>query len=450
MAGGVARSAGAFRRAGARRGPGDGPAGDAVRGGVQARGPYGRVDRPERPGPGPGLSGVHGQPAVPGQRTGREAVELLRVELGAGGAARVGQVGDHDVVRAAVPGRAALPQPLEHITRDHPDPRVVQRVPVERGQARVRTGQAGQVRVEFDDGHGRDAGVAQDLAGGEAVAAAEHQDPAVRSARHGRVHQPFMVRVVVFRAGPQAAVKVEAEWSAASGTVLRRVRCGACCPVAAGPVEVLVRGPGPARGVRARGGRARTARDHDFLDAGTDRDPRRRPVHRVPRGALEGRHQDHPGGEQRQHQHVRGDQGPAGPYGQVAAEEPEHQPAAGHRVDRTGEQGAGDLAQPRKQQEGEGESADQGAHVVGREQVRHRTPRVLAADPLDERHQQRHLGPDEHAHGQREGDQDGAGLAEPGVAGVERHRGEAADEREDRLQRAEADGRPAAEPFGEQ
>ncbi len=300
-------------------------------------------------------------------------------------------------------------------------PRIAERTVVETGEAGVGARQLQHTGVEFHDGHRADRAVVEDLAHREAVAAAEDQHPAVRTARHRRMHQRFVIAELGLRTDAEPPVQIQRQRSA--GTFPPPPRTGS----------------GP-----------RAAGHHHLLDTGLHRDPRRGAVHRLPGGPFERRGQHHPRGEQREDQCVGGEQCPAGAAAQIAAEEPQHQHTPGHRVDPAGEQRPGQLPEARQQQKGKGQTADERADIVRGEEVGDRAARVLPAHPLDQRHQQRHLGADQDADGQGEADERGAGLAEPCEAGVERHRGAAADQRESGFDRAEADRRPAAQPLGEQ
>ncbi len=197
-------------------------------------------------------------------------------------------------------------------------------------------------------------------------------------------------------------------------------------------------------------GAGRGPGEHQLLHPGLHGDPDLPAVDGAPGDPLEVVGEDGRGGQYRQHGHVRGDQHPAAAPAQVAAEQPQDQPAADGRVDGAGEHGAGELAEHREQQEREGEAADEGAHVVGGEQVRDGPARVLSADALDEDHQQRDLRTDEHPDGEGEGDERGAGLPQPGETRIQRHGREPAQKGEPGLDGGEAEGGPVAEAFGEQ
>ncbi|CAM5294781.1 hypothetical protein SMICM304S_05268 [Streptomyces microflavus] len=230
----------------------------------------------------------------------------------------------------------------------------------------------------------RDVPVAEDLAGGEPVAAAQDEDPGAGPVHRG-VDQRLVVAVLVAGADPQPAVQIEAE------------------------------------------GFAVGAGQDDLLHPGLHGDPHLVPVDRLPRRPLEVVDQERGGGQDGDHREVGQDQEPARAGGEVAPEHPQDQRPAGRRVDRAGEQRAGELPQHRQQQEGEGQPADERAHVIGGEEVRHRPARVLPVDALDQGHQQGDLRADQHPDRQREPDQCVARLAEPGERRVQHERRGAAD-----------------------
>ncbi|PPS76219.1 hypothetical protein BZZ08_06640 [Streptomyces sp. MH60] len=303
---------------------------------------------------------------------------------------------------------------MEGVPGGDADARVAVGVFVEGGQSGVVPGQPGEPGVEFDDVDAAYAGVAQHLPGGEAVAAAEDQHARV-GAVHGGVHQRLVVAPFVAGAHPQPPVQEQVER--------------------------------PAVGV---------AGEDDLLHVGPYGHPDVLAVHGVPGGAFEVVGEDGRGGEQDEDQRVGGQQQPAGPAGQVAPEQAEDQGGADDRVDGAGEQGAGELAEEGQQDEREGEAPDEGADVVRGEQVGDGTAGVLPAHPLDQLHEQRHLGADQHTDGEGEGDQQdaravgpqAAPVAGPGEDGVQEHRAGAADEGEGGLERGEAGRREAAQPFG--
>ncbi|MDQ0715043.1 hypothetical protein QFZ55_004495 [Streptomyces luteogriseus] len=284
---------------------------------------------------------------------------------------------------------------------------------VERGQGRVGAGQPDHLRIEFDDVDPVHSGVPQHLAYREAVAAAEDQHARVRPG-HGRVDEGLVEAQFVAPADPQPAVEVDVE--------------------------------GPAVG---------TAGEDHFLHPGLQRHADVLAVHRLPRGPFEVVDEDGGGGEDGEDEPVADQQQPPGPGGEVPPEQAEHQRAADDRVDRAGEQRAGQLPEERQQEEGEGEAADEGSDVVGGEQVGHRAARVLASDALDQFHQQRNLGADEQSDGEGEGDQHAARpvgphpvpVAGPGEHGVQGHRAAPADEREGGLDGAETGRGEPAQPL---
>jgi hypothetical protein len=102
-------------------------------------------------------------------------------------------------------------QPGEGVGVDDLHARVGQRAAVQRRQQRVGAEQAGHVRVQL---HQRDllhTGVAQHLAHGHAVAAAQHQHTPRRAVRgHGGVHQGLVVAVFVAAVELQVAVEEQA------------------------------------------------------------------------------------------------------------------------------------------------------------------------------------------------------------------------------------------------
>lgn len=196
-----------------------------------------------------------------------------------------------------------------------------------------------------------------------------------------------------------------------------------------------------------------------------DGDPHPVAVHGPARGLLEVVDEHGRGGQDGQDRHVHPDQQGAGAGGQVAAEHPQHEPAARDHVDRAGDERAGELAEPGQQEEGEGEAADERADVVGGEEVGDRPrgvvllagralpPRGSGPGPggaLYEGHEERDLRADEHTDGERERHDDVPRLAEPGEGRVQREGRAAADEGEPGLDQAEADGGAAAQPFGEE
>jgi hypothetical protein len=81
-------------------------------------------------------------------------------------------------------------------------------VGVELPQLPLRAGQPDHRGVQLDDGHLRDVGVAQRLAYGQPVPAAEDQHPLPVGGEH-RVHQRLVIAVLVPRAELQVAVEVE-------------------------------------------------------------------------------------------------------------------------------------------------------------------------------------------------------------------------------------------------
>ncbi len=294
------------------------------------------------------------------------------------------------------------------------DARVAVHVLVEGGQAGVDPGQPGELGIGVDDVDAAYAPVAQHLPGGEAVAAAEDEHARV-GAVHGGVHERLVVAPLVAAAHPQPAVQEQVE--------------------------------GPPVGV---------AGEDDLLHVGLHGHADVLAVHGVPGGAFEAVGEDGRRDEEREDDDVDGQQQPARPAGQVAPEQAEDEGGADGRVDGAGEQRAGELAEEGQQDEREGEAADERADVVRGEQVGHGTARVLSAHPLDQLHEQRHLGADQHADDQGEDDEQdaravgpqAAPAAGPGEDGVQHHRAGAADEGEAGLERAEAGRREAAQPLG--
>ncbi|ESU49527.1 hypothetical protein P376_2490 [Streptomyces sp. HCCB10043] len=344
---------------------------------------------------------MHREPPVRGQGLGDQPVELGRIQLRTGGDARVREVGDHHVVPAVVG-----PEPGERVRPDDGEAGVAEGVVVQLGEGGVGTGQSGDGGVQLDDGDRTDVPVAQHLTGGEPVAAAQDEHAGAGPVHRG-VHQRLVVAVLVAGADPQPAVQIEAEG----------------VPVGAG--------------------------HHDLLHPGLHGDPHLVPVHRPPRRPLEIVDQRRGGGQHRDHRDVDQDEEPAGAGAEVAPEHPQHERPARRRVDRAGEQGAGQLPQHRQQQKGEREPADQRAHVVGGEEIGDGPARVLPVDALDQRHQQRDLRADQHPDRQREPDQGVLRIAEPGERGVEDQRRGAADQGEGRLDHPETDGGTAAQTFRE-
>jgi hypothetical protein len=289
-------------------------------------------------------------------------------------------------------------------------------VSVQLGQRRVGARQLHELRVEFDHVDPPYARMPQHLAYGESVAAAEDEHARVRAVHRG-VDEGFVVAALVVAADPEAAVEEEAE----------RAAVGA-------------------------------AGEDDLLDVGVHRDPYVPAVHRVPCGSFEVVDEDGGRGEHREDDEVGDDEQPAAAPGQVLPEQAEYEGAARERVDGSGDECRGQLAEQGQEKEGERESADQRAHVVRGEQVCDRAARVLPPDALDQLHQQGDFGADEQADGERERDEEIAGAARPRAApvagpgedGVQGHRAGAADECEQGLDRAEACRGAAAQAFGDE
>ncbi len=251
----------------------------------------------------------------------------------------------------------------------------------------------------------------QHLPGRQPVAAAQNQHACVLAA-HGGVDQRLVVAAFVAATDPQAAVEEEVERTAVG-----------------------------------------SAGDDDLLDVGLDRHAHLTPVHRAPRSPFEVVDEYGGRGEDAEHGDVGDHQQPAGAAREVPPEQAEDERAAHDGVDRTGDQGRGQLAQQGQEKEREGQAADERSDVVRGEQVGHRSARVLAPDALDQLHQQRDLGADEQADGEGEGDEETAGAVRPhsapvtgpGEDGVQGQRAGAADQGEDGLDGAEAGRRERAQ-----
>ncbi len=293
------------------------------------------------------------------------------------------------------------------------DPGVVERVPAEGGERRVVARQRGQRRVQLDQPDTADARVAQHLAQGEPVAAAEQQHPGVRSGGHRGVDERLAAPVLVGAADGAAAVQVQPQ------------RC--------------VRGPAVGR-----------AGEHDLLVPGLRGEADLRAVQGVPGGPLDRAGEGRRGREDDQDEAAARPEQGAQPGGGLVAEQPEHHGGAGDGVDRPGDQRAGGLAEGGQDQEREGEAADQRADVVGGEQVGDGPPGVLPADALDQRHQERDLGADQHPDDAGQADDGGLVAAQPGPAGVQREHRQPADQRECALDQGEGGRRAAREALGEQ
>ncbi len=163
---------------------------------------------------------------------------------------------------------------------------------------------------------------------------------------------------------------------------------------------------------------------------------------------LAGRDEELPGGggrepERARHRDGARDDRPAGPARQGGAQQ--HDDAdRRQQVDRRHDDRAADLAEDRQQQEREGQAAGERPDVVHGEQVRRRLARVLRPDPLQQRHQQRHLGADQAADDDRRRDQRRGVEVEPGVGGVQPEDRQPAGQREGQLDGGET-GRGAGQ-----
>jgi hypothetical protein len=88
----------------------------------------------------------------------------------------------------------------------------VQRVVIELAQRRRAGEEARHRRVEVDQRHRFDLRVLENLAHGQAVAAAEHQHtPCCRQGRQPRMDQRFVVAVLVARTELQVVVQMQAQ-----------------------------------------------------------------------------------------------------------------------------------------------------------------------------------------------------------------------------------------------
>ncbi|GAA3225302.1 hypothetical protein GCM10020256_34820 [Streptomyces thermocoprophilus] len=152
---------------------------------------------------------------------------------------------------------------------------------VEAGQRGVGAGQPDQPEVGLDDVDAVDVRIAQHLAQGEPVAAAEDEDARVPAVQRG-VDEGLVVAAFVVPADAEP------------------------------PVQVDVQGPA-----------AGAAGEDDLLDAGALRDADVVAVHGVPCGLFEVVGEERGAGEDAEHGDVGGEQHPAGAPAEVAMEEPQ-------------------------------------------------------------------------------------------------------------------------------
>ena len=263
-------------------------------------------------------------------------VELLRVELRRRRVVGVGEVGDHDVEALA-----GVAQPAKRVLVDDLHARILQRAAVERAHPLVVARELGHARVELDVDDAPHAVVAQQLADRQPVAAAEHEHAPVRAGHRG-VHERLVVAVLVARGELQVAVEKQPQ---VVGLALRQH-------------DLLV---------------LRALDEHDPVveQALARRDlevvGRRR---RDRQGDQDGERQQQPGAAQ-------------------AREQADGDPR--ERVQRPDRERRLDLPEQRQQQEREAHARDDGAEVVGGEQVGDRRTRRLRARALQQHEQQRDL-----------------------------------------------------------